>query len=470
MEHTPVRRWCSLDGRALEPKLSILQVKKLHVYDFDNTLFRSPNPNEALYTSRLYGSVMQPDTPQNVGGWWDNPYPLEVAAKLLESSDDPYLYWNKRMLNLAALSNSSPDTLSIILTGRKENRFKDVFQDILAITLDKFPELEISLRFNAVCLKKFRKLDKKRDIKTLSTLKYKTDLLEDFLKTYHKIEEVTIYDDRINQVNSFKSFFSKNANKKKWPQLKQWFIVPVPPECSFLPVPLEVKFIQYLISEHNKSLTNTRKEKRYSLLWTHKRLAYGLRLRDQISLLSETVAHLKNTVYKNGQDLQIKNLANKSLSIPITKLREFIWKQHINDWKGNLKLNGGKDISAFLTILQKFYDNPSLTFEFDFCLHEIGIETLDVVDNDGPVSLNLYLSMTPTGKNKESFYTVFNRYLVLPPIDTIATPVVRNVNAIINEIPENPDIVWKRYTGPPIKITTTLQATAQMSTYIIRDR
>jgi hypothetical protein len=236
------------------PPPPIESIREIHIYDFDNTLFKTPMPNRALWSDRVQGFLHNPDL-FLAGGWWHNPSILEATGSGMEIEEKRAWdgWWNEKVVDLARISIDQEDVLAILLTGRHEARFADIIRRIAKSK---------SLDFDMVCLKKdegpageiFR-----------TTMAYKQMLINDTLETYLDATEVRIYEDRKKHAENFKVFLD-NYNAKIFSlagsesgQLKRTksithTVVMVVDSSSALEPATEAALIQKMVNEHNRKL------------------------------------------------------------------------------------------------------------------------------------------------------------------------------------------------------------------------
>ncbi|KAL9122098.1 MAG: hypothetical protein Q9187_001343 [Circinaria calcarea] len=90
-----LKRW-SCQNRELPP---VSQVKALHIYDFDNTLFMSPLPNPKLWTGPTVGYLQTEDFFVN-GGWWHDQHILEATGQGIEMEEARAWdgWWNEQIV------------------------------------------------------------------------------------------------------------------------------------------------------------------------------------------------------------------------------------------------------------------------------------------------------------------------------------------------------------------------------------
>ncbi|CDH08515.1 uncharacterized protein ZBAI_00297 [Zygosaccharomyces bailii ISA1307] len=231
-------------------------IKCIHIYDFDNTLYLSPQPNRQLYTQELLASLYGGTI---LGGrdWWSEPRFLEKSfAEMLETpkGSSREEFWNEEMLSLAKASFKDKDTVSIILTGRKEELFAKLFEETLQAC-------EV-LYFNAVCLK--------RAGVGQNTMDYKSAVIGDLIDQYEgSLEEITLYDDRISQVNKLSKFLQTLGGSY------QRIVVPVVPRYRMLDGAEECRLVLQLVDAN-------------SVQWTPRQSGYFLSVQSHRNLLSWT--------------------------------------------------------------------------------------------------------------------------------------------------------------------------------------
>lgn len=256
-DHSPLREWNSCPDLLHIPDVLTENVTKLHVYDFDNTLYCSPHPNRQLYTKKLYDRLYNSPVLLS-GGWWSEPCFLEESfQRMLKSTGvERADYWNTEQLSLAKQSYEDQDTISIVLTGRKEVYFGSIFNKMF---LD-FDDVE----FNAVCLKRANVGN--------STAEYKISLISDFLEHYKSLKELVIYDDRAGQVKTFEKAF-RSAE-----------VVLVRAQFKMLDVPDECRLVKEIFERSNKA---------GSLTWTPKTYGFIVNQASHRALISWTYRFFK---------------------------------------------------------------------------------------------------------------------------------------------------------------------------------
>lgn len=217
-----LKYWNSALGSLRDPG-SPESIKELLVYDFDNTLYRSPAPNPELYTKASIGRLSDITTFPISGGWWRT---TEMLAQSQLNSEGVPLeeYWNLEMIKSAKNAMTHSSCLSILLTGRDEAKFAPLIESMVS----DVPGLE----FHALCL---RKMDLAE-----TTAQFKMLLLRDLVRLLPKLEKVTIYDDRVGQVKHFQEAGSGFADLK-------WDVQLVPAQITWLPHDTERRCVRAMV-------------------------------------------------------------------------------------------------------------------------------------------------------------------------------------------------------------------------------
>ncbi|CAN9091522.1 unnamed protein product [Alternaria alternata] len=212
-----LQRW-SCDEKELP---SVSDVKAIHIYDFDNTLFASPLPNKQLWNSATIGQLGSPDMFLN-GGWWHDSSILAATGEGIDKEEARAWqgWWNEQIVELVESSMAQKDALSVLLTGRGESDFADLVKRMPAI---------------GPAGQKFR-----------NTMEFKQELLKDIVYTYKDAEKLNIYEDRVKHTKGFRDFFfqfNEDFAESAEPG--------VPENATHLDPVAEIAEIQKLINAHN---------------------------------------------------------------------------------------------------------------------------------------------------------------------------------------------------------------------------
>ncbi|KAF2869142.1 hypothetical protein BDV95DRAFT_609379 [Massariosphaeria phaeospora] len=239
---TALKRW-SCDDRDLP---AVSEIKAIHVYDFDNTLFASPLPNKQIWNSPTIGQLASPDVFVN-GGWWHD---SRILAATGEGADKEEArgwkgWWNEHIVTLVELTMQQKDALNVLLTGRSEHGFADLVKRIARSR---------KLEFDMVCLKPAVGPAGQR---FSTTMRFKQDLLRDIVHTYKDADNIRIYEDRVNHTRGFREFFfqfnkdlmSGQSSFSRKPITAE--VVQVAENATQLDPVTEVAEIQRMINSHN---------------------------------------------------------------------------------------------------------------------------------------------------------------------------------------------------------------------------
>ncbi|KAL9003492.1 MAG: hypothetical protein Q9188_003649 [Gyalolechia gomerana] len=244
---TGLKRWSCL-ARELP---SVSQVKALHVYDFDNTLFMSPLPNPKLWAGQTIGFLQTQECFIN-GGWWHDPRILEATGQGIEKEEPNGWngWWNEQIVDLVQLSLKQNDTLTILLTGRGEDGFAHLVKRIVASK---------NLAVDMICLKPHVGPNNQA---FTSTMNYKQAVLRDLIYTYKDADEIKVYEDRSKHTRAFRDYFdsinktllSSPAVAPRNPIAAE--VVQVSDVATTLDPIAEVAEIQRMINEHNTAINS----------------------------------------------------------------------------------------------------------------------------------------------------------------------------------------------------------------------
>ncbi|KAE8153978.1 hypothetical protein BDV25DRAFT_167990 [Aspergillus avenaceus] len=244
---TGLRRW-SIINRDLP---AVSQVKAIHVYDFDNTLFLSPLPNPQLWNGPTIGFLQAYESFAN-GGWWHDPNLLAATGEGAEK-EEPRAWegwWNEQIVQLVKLSMQQKDALTVLLTGRSEGGFSDLIRRIVDSR---------KLGFDLVCLKPEVGPNSER---FTTTMEFKQAFLEDLVLTYNQADEMRVYEDRVKHVKHFREFFeqlNRRFQSVQSPSPRRPInseVIQVAEGATFLSPVIEAAEVQRMINAHNLAARN----------------------------------------------------------------------------------------------------------------------------------------------------------------------------------------------------------------------
>ncbi|KAK4146621.1 uncharacterized protein C8A04DRAFT_9588 [Dichotomopilus funicola] len=234
---TAMGRWSVLN-KQLPPTDHI---RAIHVYDFDNTLFKTPLPNPKLWNGPTIGMLSNPDAFVN-GGWWHDSRILAATGEGI-AKEEPRAWegwWNEKIVELIHLSNKQKDALCVLLTGRSESGFGELIKRMAASR---------GLDFDLISLKPAVGPNNER---FANTMVFKQAFLHALMQTYKQAKEMRIYEDRIKHVKGFRDFLDgyDDINGE---------VIQVLDVATYLDPIVEVAEVQQIITDHNASLTKRRR-------------------------------------------------------------------------------------------------------------------------------------------------------------------------------------------------------------------
>ncbi|KAJ5153122.1 uncharacterized protein N7482_009600 [Penicillium canariense] len=244
---TSLKRW-SVANRELP---AVSQIKAIHVYDFDNTLFLSPLPNPQLWNGSTIGFLQAWESFAN-GGWWHDPNILCATGRGMEA-EEPRAWngwWNEQILRLVKLSMDQKDALTVLLTGRGEANFAPIIKRMAASK---------KLDFDLIGLKP--EVGPNGQLFP-TTMTFKQKFLEDLVYTYEQAEEIRIYEDRPKHAKGFRDFFgamnrSLQAGQGLVPRKPLTAeVIQVTEGCTYLDPIIETAEVQRMINSHNLTTRN----------------------------------------------------------------------------------------------------------------------------------------------------------------------------------------------------------------------
>ncbi|KAJ5594198.1 uncharacterized protein N7459_000406 [Penicillium hispanicum] len=389
---TSLKRWSVLN----KDLPAVSQIRAIHVYDFDNTLFLSPLPNPQLWHTSTIGLLQGSDTFAN-GGWWHDPNILSATGKGMDKEEPRGWegWWNDNILRLVKLSMEQKDALTVLLTGRSEAGFVEIIKRMVDSQKLDFdlaglkPEVGPNNQYFA------------------NTMKFKQIFLEDLVLTYDQAEEIRVYEDRVKHVKGFRDFFedlnrtyqSGQANTPRKPINAE--VIQVYEGCTYLDPVTETAEVQRMINSHNLAKRNPSLGKskpwqpalriKRNLIYT----GYLISQKDTERLIHDVL----NPMLPNGlaESHDLKCMANSILITPRPAPR------HVLDKVGGL----GKKISWQITGIATFENRvwaarvaPVPSTEQYSTDTPVPLIVLAVRRNSRPIDANKIMNWQPAPANK----------------------------------------------------------------------
>ncbi|KAJ6157802.1 hypothetical protein N7470_005394, partial [Penicillium chermesinum] len=305
---TMLKRW-SVANKELP---AVSQIKSIHVYDFDNTLFLTPLPNPQLWQSNVIGQLQSQDFFTQRKGWWHDPEILEATGKGIEE-EEPLGWpgwWNEQIVSLVQMSMDQKDVLTVLLTARGEVAFSDLIKRIVASR---------RLEFDLIALKPEVGPNAQR---FPSTMGFKQAFFTDLLLTYKEAQDIRVYEDRLHHAKAFRQFFeemNKRFLSRDIPLNRNVInaeVIEVFEGVTYLDPVIEVAQVQRMINVHNTASQNASLG-RSSFLRIRKTTIYTGYLvakEDSARLIEHVLAPIIPSGLAESNDLRY--MANNILIVP----------------------------------------------------------------------------------------------------------------------------------------------------------
>lgn len=158
----------------------------LRIFDFDNTLYKSPVPNPKLWDNRTLGKI-EAETKTHGWGWWQDP--ITLSDRYINPDD-----FNSSIVSEVRKSIEDPNSFTVLLTGRT-TAYAPQIKKLIS---------KQGLEFDFYGLKPVGYPG--------TTLEYKLEFikntLQEIAKSGRKVTSIEMWDDRQKHVQKFKAFLS----------------------------------------------------------------------------------------------------------------------------------------------------------------------------------------------------------------------------------------------------------------------
>ncbi|TPX60327.1 hypothetical protein PhCBS80983_g01852 [Powellomyces hirtus] len=231
----------SVGETASTPTVPPRQITRLEVFDFDSTLFRSPLPNKELWSDQLAGALISDC------GWFQEPRTL-LPPYISECPDESW--WHEKTIsNVLESFSRRQDTLSVLLTGRRYDRFGDRIKQMCK-THD--PPLDFDLFF-------FREgNDPTAALYHSTTLDFKLAVLHTVLSSFRAIRHVEFHDDRKRHLELFASKLQKMQNEGEIATFDVHHVLHAETDAQYMPPDLERQLVEELVAMCNGRILSAR--------------------------------------------------------------------------------------------------------------------------------------------------------------------------------------------------------------------
>ncbi|KAJ2886462.1 hypothetical protein IWW38_005227, partial [Coemansia aciculifera] len=227
---------------------------RLAIFDFDNTLFKSPCANPRLWDNKLIGMLLSTDL-----GWFQDSRTL--SAPYLQYTDD---HWMLPTEELVQAESERGDTLVALLTGRSHHAYRDQVLELIS----RRPHL----RFDIIILKEtltrqsplvsqvgFDVQDSKNPPAPL-TFDYKMGVVEDVVAAFPEIKEVAMWDDRAHHCARMQLYLD-GLRIRHSERIVKAEVFHVPPQTIFMAEDNERNLVYTLVREYNERVAAAAKRR-----------------------------------------------------------------------------------------------------------------------------------------------------------------------------------------------------------------
>ncbi|RIA95796.1 hypothetical protein C1645_453163 [Glomus cerebriforme] len=237
----------------------------INIFDFDGTLFSSPEPNAAIWENRLVGLLKN----ENVifKGWYQDKRSLSFGQEGQNGLEDR---WNNQLIDTVKQSMRAQNTLTVLLTGRNYNEFSEVITEMVERKGMHFDVMGFKPSNNTLDWQTYYKTNIIKKIgrnmyeelimnqtiirtKKLTTKEFKTNFIENLISHYPSLISVNIWEDRYNHVKTFEYFL---RNLKFLGTIREGTVYQVIiPKIYFEPF-REYDIVMRMIKDHNEILAS----------------------------------------------------------------------------------------------------------------------------------------------------------------------------------------------------------------------
>ncbi|KAI8820569.1 uncharacterized protein EV422DRAFT_567993 [Fimicolochytrium jonesii] len=206
---------------------------RLLIFDFDSTLFRSPMPNPDLWSDQLRGALI------GDCGWFQDPRTMQPPY-VPDIPDASWYHSETVAAVFAGIARRDEDTLCVLLTGRRHDRFGERIKRICQV---HHPPLEFDLFF-------FREGHDpaKAPLYHATTLDFKLAVLDSLFTAFPSITHVEIYDDRKRHLDLFANRLRSLSTKGKLRSFAVHHVVHTNKSAKYMPEDSEKELVKELVA------------------------------------------------------------------------------------------------------------------------------------------------------------------------------------------------------------------------------
>ncbi|KAI9101388.1 hypothetical protein DFS34DRAFT_468711 [Phlyctochytrium arcticum] len=214
---------------------------RLFVFDFDSTLFRSPLPNQALWSDALRGALMSDC------GWFSEPRTL--LSPYIPQTPGPE-WWDSDVLSHVFSNLQRKDTVNVLLTGRRHDMFSERIRELCE-------SHEPPLAFDLFFFREGHDINASR--RHATTLDFKLAVLEYLLASIPSLSHIELFDDRKRHIDLFASEFKKLQSNKRISSFEVHHVTHAPVDMTHITEGHERKLVEDLVERCNNRIMAAKK-------------------------------------------------------------------------------------------------------------------------------------------------------------------------------------------------------------------
>ena len=158
------------------------KITRIDIFDFDGTIFNSPEPSIKLWGNKMYGKLMAP--PKNGGlGWFQNV--ITLNPKYTQGCT-----FNDEVVDAVKKSMTDVHSLTVMLTGRTDN-YESLIKNILS---------KAGLVFDDYGFKPLGDSG--------TTFDFKEKFIKDLLLSNPNVNYIQIWEDRVKHLQKFRALIT----------------------------------------------------------------------------------------------------------------------------------------------------------------------------------------------------------------------------------------------------------------------
>jgi hypothetical protein len=235
---------------------------KLAIFDFDSTLFFSPLLSPTIW----HKSFIHLATAEGVygPGWWRDIRSLDLGPfeELKKTAWEGF--WNEKIVKKARECIEDPNTMTVVLTGRRYHPFHLLVPDMLEAKQLQFDLIGLRPDPEHVSDNHW-KVRNGLDSLTYnlassifsSTMHFKTCFILNILHNVPSIKNVVMWDDRLPHVKRFREYLSALKNRRLISQDSVVYVPGIRPPYN---PGWEKNVIRHIIETHNKAVLKHAKD------------------------------------------------------------------------------------------------------------------------------------------------------------------------------------------------------------------